>query len=188
MPSMRGLDLDKGSKKRYAGTVQTDQGCELIFKGLEAVRRDWTPLARQFQRQLFEKIFAEQDYQSWLKVEVAALLSGQRDEQLVYRKRLRRPLPEYQRNVPPHAQAAQLLDDWRVQQGWPALYAEQGGWIEYVITLNGPQPIALWQLGQTSSLDYQHYLEKQLAPVSDGLLALQGTGLMAICDQQLSLF
>ena len=196
MPSIRGAET--GSKKRYAGTVHTalydDNGnpkeqIETVFKGLEAVRSDWTPLAREFQRQLFQRVFAEQPFTDWMKAEIAKLMAGQKDKQLIYRKRLRQPLSEYQRNIPPHAKAAAVLEIWRKQQGLPLLYQNRGGWIEYVITTNGPQPLAVYQQARAAlKIDYQHYLEKQLAPVCDGLLALYDTSFAKICGQQMSLF
>ena len=192
MPSIRGAEV--GSKKRYAGTVETQSvdgsiTTETIFKGLEAVRSDWTPLARAFQKELFERIFAEQSFQQWMKDEILDLMSGKKDTQLVYRKRLRQPLSEYQRNIPPHAKAAAVLELWRKQQGLPLLYQYGGGWIHYVMTTNGPQPIDVFNSTKGRlQIDYQHYLEKQLAPVCDGLLALYKTSFAKICGQQLSLF
>ena len=44
------------------------------------------------------------------------VLAGEEDARLVYRKRLRRRLDEYERNVPPHVQAARLCE----QRGLPA--------------------------------------------------------------------
>ena len=192
MPSIRGAEV--GSKKRYAGTVHTlstsgKEEVETVFKGLEAVRSDWTPLARQFQKQLFERVFSEQSFKEWMKVEVLALMAGEQDKQLIYRKRLRRPLGEYQRNIPPHAKAAAVLELWRQQQGLPLLYQDRGGWIQYLMTTNGPQPLAVFESANGSlQIDYQHYLEKQLAPVCDGLLALYDTSFSEICGQQMSLF
>ncbi len=192
MPSIRGAET--GSKKRYAGTVQKtlvtgEAKIETIFKGLEAVRSDWTPFARQFQKQLFQRVFAEQPFQQWMKDEIADLMQGKNDSQLIYRKRLRQPLSEYQRNIPPHAKAAAVLEIWRKQQGLPLLYQDRGGWIEYVITTSGPQPVAVYQQTRAAlKIDYQHYLEKQLAPVCDGLLALYDTSFAKICGQQMSLF
>lgn len=196
MPSIRGAET--GSKKRYAGTVQKtlatgETKVETIFKGLEAVRSDWTPLARQFQKQLFQRVFSEQPFQQWMKGEIEELMQGKKDLELIYRKRLRQPLSEYQRNIPPHAKAAAVLELWRKQQGLPALYKDRGGWIEYVMTTSGPQPLAVYQRlqgGLTGGLqiDYQHYFEKQIAPVCDGLLALYNTSFAKICGQQMSLF
>ena len=48
---------------------------------------------------------------------IAELMNGELDEQLVYRKRLRRPLAEYQRNVPPHVRAARLADEHNLKLG-----------------------------------------------------------------------
>ena len=203
MPSIRGAET--GSKKRYAGTVhrliksalnagnnehtEKTEKVETIFKGLEAVRSDWTPLAREFQRQLFHRVFSELPFTDWMKSEIAELLQGKKDQQLIYRKRLRQPLSEYQRNIPPHAKAAAVLEIWRKQQGLPLLYQHRGGWIQYVITTNGPQPLAVYQHAKGSlQIDYQHYLEKQLAPVCDGLLVLYDTSFAKICGQQMSLF
>jgi DNA polymerase-2 len=48
MPTIRGTEE---GKKRYAGLVQRQDGSEdVVYKGLESVRTDWSPLARQFQQ------------------------------------------------------------------------------------------------------------------------------------------
>ena len=55
MPTIRGAE--EGSKKRYAGLAQGADGeLQMIYKGLESVRTDWSPLARQFQQGLYERI------------------------------------------------------------------------------------------------------------------------------------
>ncbi|MFT5840805.1 MAG: DNA polymerase-2, partial [Flavobacteriales bacterium] len=59
MPTIRGSEL--GSKKRYAGLKTTKEGDELIFKGLETVRSDWTQLAKGFQLTLYKMVFAGQN-------------------------------------------------------------------------------------------------------------------------------
>ena len=52
MPTIRGAE--EGSKKRYAGLVtRADGSDEIVYKGLESVRTDWSPLARQFQQELY---------------------------------------------------------------------------------------------------------------------------------------
>lgn len=61
MPSIRGAE--QGSKKRYAGLViRADGSEEAVYEGLETVRTDWTPLAQQFQQQLYQRIFKRQPY------------------------------------------------------------------------------------------------------------------------------
>jgi DNA polymerase-2 len=176
MPTVRGSD--KGSKKRYAGVIERDGKPELVFKGLENVRTDWTALARRFQSELYRRVFFDEPYVDYIKQIVAQLMAGELDAELVYRKRLRRKLDDYQRNVPPHVQAARIARE----RGEPA--TARGDWVEYVITLNGAEPAASARAG----LDYQHYLERQLAPVADGILHFLDTSFEAITEAQYSLF
>jgi DNA polymerase-2 len=170
MPTIRGSEV--GTKKRYAGaTVDHDGNTKIVFKGLEAFRTDWTPLARNFQRELFRRVFADEPYKPFLRETAAQLFKGQLDDQLVYKKRLVRKLDEYVKNVPPHVQAARKLK-------------KQGRNIEYFITLCGPEPRQALQ----SPLDYDHYLERQLAPAADSLLHFLGEEFLAIAGRQMSLF
>lgn len=97
MPTIRGAE--QGSKT-LCGIISTPTGDQMVYKGLETVRTDWTPLAQQFQRELYLRIFQQQPYQDYVRDYVARTLNGELDEQLVYRKRLRRRLDDYQRNVP----------------------------------------------------------------------------------------
>lgn len=48
---------------------------------------------------------------------VRRTLAGELDDLLVYRKRLRRRLDDYQRNVPPHVRAARIADDYNLERG-----------------------------------------------------------------------
>lgn len=176
MPTIRGSD--KGSKKRYAGVVSGEKGDQLVFKGLESVRTDWTRLARDFQHELYRRVFKQEAYADYVKEVTANVLAGERDHQLIYRKRLRRKLEDYQRNVPPHVQAARLF----AKRGLPV--PSRGNWVEYVITVSGAEPAAR----PLAQLDYQHYMDKQLAPVADGILGFLGTSFRALTDKQIGLF
>lgn len=118
MPTVRGAE--EGSKKRYAGLVRrADGGEEMVFKGLETVRTDWSPLAQRFQQELYLRIFNRQPYQDYVRDYVRRTLAGELDDLLVYRKRLRRRLDDYQRNVPPHVRAARIADDYNLERGRP---------------------------------------------------------------------
>lgn len=181
MPKIRGAET--GSKKRYAGLVVNGKTEQLIFKGLENVRSDWTHLARDVQYEVYWRVFHQQPVEEYLKTVAQSVLDGEQDAQLFYRKRLRRPLQDYQRNVPPHVQAARKADQYLQQRGQATRY-QRGGWIEYLITVNGPEP----KEHITSPLDYEHYLERQIAPAVDGLLTELGTSFAEILDQQMSLF
>ena len=181
MPTIRGAEM--GSKKRYAGLIEDGGEPRMVFKGLETVRTDWTPLAQNFQQALYLKIFRREPYQDYVRETIARLLNGELDDQLVYRKRLRRPLKEYQRNVPPHVRAARLADEENARLGRPAQYQNRGT-IKYVWTTNGPEPRDY----QRSPLDYDHYLTRQLQPVADGILPFMKDDFATLMTGQLGLF
>lgn len=182
MPRMR--HSEKGSKKRYAGLKRQTDGSEtLVFRGLESVRTDWTPLARGFQQQLYERIFHDRPWRDWLQQQVQAVFASECDADLVYRRRIRQPLDAYTRNRPPHARAAQQLEDERRQQGLPPAY-RVGDSIAYVITVNGPEPVELLR----SPIDYQHYVDKQLLPVADSILPFIGESFAHLVAPQIDLF
>ncbi|MCY1507265.1 DNA polymerase II [compost metagenome] len=182
MPTVRGAE--EGSKKRYAGLVRREGGRdEMVFKGLETVRTDWSPLAQQFQQELYLRIFNRQPYQDYVRDYVRRTLAGELDELLIYRKRLRRRLDDYQRNVPPHVRAARLADDYNDQLGRPRQY-QRGGWISYVITVVGPEPLET----RRAAIDYDHYVTRQLQPVADAILPFVDDDFARLVDRQLGLF
>ncbi|WP_312230990.1 DNA polymerase II [Pseudomonas sp.] len=182
MPTIRGME--EGSKKRYAGLIRRADGREeMVYKGLETVRSDWSPLARQFQQELYLRIFKGQPYQDYVRDYVQRTLTGEFDERLVYRKRLRRRLDDYQRNVPPHVRAARLADAHNDEMRRPRQY-QSGGWISYVISVAGPEPLEL----RRAPIDYGHYLSKQLQPVADAILPFVDDDFTALIGGQLELF
>jgi DNA polymerase-2 len=158
--------------------VSGKTGDELVFKGLENVRTDWTRLARGFQEELYRRVFYGEPFEDYVRRITAELRAGERDEELVYRKRLRRKLDEYERNVPPHVQAARLYEE----RGLPA--PGRGSWVEYVITSAGAEPAQK----RLAPLDYEQYLERQLQPVADGILGFVGTSYRELVDSQIGLF
>jgi DNA polymerase-2 len=56
--------------------------------------------------------------------------------------------------------------------------------VEYLMTSRGAEPLSL----RTAPIDYDHYLDKQLAPAVDVVLGLLGTSFERIAGSQLSLF
>lgn len=184
MPTIRGQE--SGSKKRYAGLaadLQGQQNDKLIFKGLETVRSDWTELAREFQTRLYEMVFSDQDPSQYILQTVQKTYAGEFDSALVYRKRLRRNLADYQKNVPPQVRAARLADEKNKASG-QALQYQNKAWIRYLITTAGPQPVEY----QMNMIDYQHYIDKQIKPIADGILPFINTSFDEICSPQLRLF
>ncbi len=181
MPTIRGSKL--GSKKRYAGLKSDSSGDELVFKGLETVRSDWTPLAKSFQYTLYSMIFSDKDVKEYIQKVIADTRSGLCDDSLIYRKRLRRKLDKYVKNVPPHVKAARIADAKNHALGKKLQY-QYKGWISYVITLNGPEPVEYME----SKIDYDHYIEKQIRPIAEGILPFVGLSFEEIANAQMGLF
>ncbi|HEY4292293.1 DNA polymerase II [Luteibacter sp.] len=182
MPTIRGSE--EGSKKRYAGLVVAEDGTEeVVYRGLETVRTDWTPLAQKFQQALYLLIFKEQPYADFVKTYARRLLAGELDDLLVYRKRLRGKLSDYQRNTPPQVRAARVADDFNTRHGRPRRY-QNGGWISYVMTVNGPEPLE----ALASRIDYEHYLSNQLQPVADAILSPMNDSFAHLTSAQFGLF
>ena len=182
MPTVRGSE--QGSKKRYAGLVDDERGDRrIVFKGLETVRTDWTELARRFQQTLYRLVFDGDEYTDFIRATVADLHAGNLDDQLVYRKRLRKKLSEYRKNVPPHAQAAIKAEAEFRQRGEPSRYRNRS-WIEYVITVAGAQTLEC----RHDRLDYEHYVDKQLTPIADTILNAVGSSMEAVTARQRDLF
>ncbi len=179
MPTIR--DSEMGSKKRYAGLIGDDD--KLVFKGLESVRTDWTELAHEFQTRLYKMVFTGEDPSQYVREITQQVANGEWDNKLVYAKRLRRKLSDYQKNIPPQVRAARLADEKNRQLGRQLQYQNRGQ-IQYLITVNGPEPIEYLE----SAIDYQHYIDKQLLPIADAILPHIGLSFSALNDQQLGLF
>ena len=125
MPTVRGSEA--GSKKRYAGVVMNKGEQEIVFKGLETVRTDWSQVAREFQQTLYKLVFQEAPFEGYVKETVASVYRGERDDQLVLRKRLRRKLADYTKNVPPHVKAARMAEQEKQQRGTAGVFSATNG-------------------------------------------------------------
>ena len=146
-----------GSKKRYAGLLQQGpdaDGEAVEFVGLEAVRRDWTPLAKRFQRELLALVFHDRPVEDFIRAFLGELRAGRFDELLSYKKAVRKQLAEYTRTTPAHVKAARKMNG-------PAARI-----VEYVMTTAGPEPVEERQ----NALDYEHYVERQIEPIADAVL------------------
>jgi len=139
---------------------------------MEFVRSDWTRLAKEFQVELYNRIFNNDEIENWVREIVKKVKAREYDEKLVYRKRLRKDVDEYTKNIPQHVKAARML-------------SETTGTVYYVITKRGPIPVEL----KHTDIDYDHYIEKQLKPIADSVLILLGESFDSIVQSdQLSFF
>ena len=169
LPSIR--HGSAGARKRYAGVVEGERDVE--FVGMEVVRRDWTELAKNVQRELYLRLFDGGPVLSFLRSYVRDLRSGELDDDLIYRKGVRKALHEYTSITPPHVVAARKAKS-------------PGRVISYVITTAGPEPLDNVQ----HELDREHYVQRQIRPVAEPVLDVMGLDFDRAIgdDRQLGLF
>ena len=177
LTSARGMD--EGAKKRYAGLALKEENGkvieEMVLTGMEYVRSDWSLLARNFQYELIRRVFYGENVQEYIDETLKKLERKELDGQLVLSKRLSKPLEEYIKNIPPHARAAKILYEKKgILKKRP----------QYVMTHRGAVPIEL----PHEDIDYDYYLDRQLAPIADSILGLFGKSFEEMRGPQLSLF
>jgi len=165
----------RGASKRYAGLVHVrrvtdglagDVAHEVAgegprdveFVGMEVVRRDWTALAKRVQRELYGRLFADRPVEAYLADVVRQVRSGTFDDELVYRKNLRKGTDDYTASTPPHVAAARKSS------------RSPGRLISYVMTIDGPEPLD----NLRHRLDREHYVAKQVRPVAEPVLETLG--------------
>ena len=160
-----------GARKRYAGLV--DGRGEVEFVGMEVVRRDWTELAKDVQRELYARLFAGEPVDGYLADTVAALRRGELDDKLVYRKGLRKRPAAYTASTPPHVAAARKS-------------RRPGRVVSYLMTVAGPEPLD----ALANAPDREHYVDKQVRAVAEPVLAALGLDFDRVVgdDDQLTLF
>jgi DNA polymerase-2 len=147
----------RGASKRYAGLRHGAAAGSVEFIGMEVVRRDWTALAKQVQRELYRRLFTDQAVDAYLNDVVQQVRSGALDDALVYRKNLRKGAAEYTATTPPHVVAA------RKSQA-------TGRMVSYIMTIAGPEPVD----NRHSPIDREHYVLKQVKPVAEPVLETLG--------------
>ncbi|MDX5996404.1 DNA polymerase II [Shewanella oneidensis] len=178
MPTLRGSE--EGSKKRYVGAWRNVSGeLEITFKGMEQVRSDWSPLARKVQAELYERMFNQRDISGYLADVIGELQAGKRDDELIFSKRMRRNLEEYTAKSSPHVKVARQLCELTGK----ASYSKRGAQIDYVITVNGPEPVS----HRSSTIDYQYYIDKQIGPIAEPVFSIMKLNYTNIASKQLSL-
>mgnify|MGYP002815369258 CR=1 FL=1 len=173
LPPMRGSE-DRARAKGYSGLRVDDGDARVEIVGMEAVRRDWTDMAHQLQRELLEMMFGDvsgAEIEKKLVEWADRIRSGEMDEKLVYCKELRKGVDGYTKSSPPHVKAARLLPNPR-------------GVIHYIMTVQGPQPV-----GHVSApLDYEHYIEKQVRPIAGTVAQVCGIDVQRAISREPDLF
>jgi DNA polymerase-2 len=148
----------RGASKRYAGLRHGGSLETVEFVGMEVVRRDWTALAKQVQRELYHRLFTDQAVDVYLADIVRRVRNGELDDALIYRKNLRKDADDYTATTPPHVAAARKSTQ------------ANGRLVSYVITTAGPEPVG----NVEHPLDREHYVTKQVRPVAEPVLETLG--------------
>jgi len=158
-----------GAKKRYALLTQ---GNSLILRGLEAIRGDWSNLAKRTQKEILQILLAEQDAEKGLahfrKITNNVKTQKTELEDLAIRIKLTRPLQSYATNAP-HVVAAKLAK----AKGHPV---RRGFLVSYVRT-KGPDKVRLLEDCKKEDYDADYYIEHQLLRAVYKIFEIFGYGL-----------
>ena len=158
------------AKKKYAG-LKTDGEIDVV--GLEAVRGDWSNLAREVQNTVLRMVLEDanparateyvQDLTSNLKSKKLPLSS------FIIWKTLTKPVGAYEVNAP-HVEVAKKM----AKDGWPVTAGDKVG---FVIT---KRPGKLFQKAEPhyketiDDLDYEYYIRSQIVPAAARILEILG--------------
>jgi len=174
------------AKKKYAG-LRTDGQIDVI--GLEAVRGDWSNLARDVQNTVLRMVLEDasatraagyvQDLTRNLKSKKLPLSS------FIVWKTLTKPVEAYEVNAP-HVEVAKKM----AKDGWPVTAGDKVG---FVIT---KRPGKLFQKAEphykviVDDVDYDYYVRNQIVPAAERILEIFGVSedqLVAVPAAQASL-
>lgn len=157
------------AKKRYAAWQWSRSDIESVnpkgeftFSGLEVVRQDWTELAKIYQREIYRRLFLDEDIKEWTKKFIERVKNREFIKELIYKKRLSKTADEYKKNIPQHVRAVMMLFDHPDF----AEEAKTARDVEYMMTSRGPVPIQL----DPQDIDFQHYIDKQIRPLAESVL------------------
>jgi DNA polymerase I len=156
--------------KRYAG-IQANDTLDIV--GLEAVRGDWSDIARRVQEEVLMRILKDQSTEKAVQAvnETINLLrkGGVSMNDLIIRKTLTKPIEKYEVRAP-HVEVARQL----MKEGWDVSLGDK---VAYVIAKGSG---ALFKRARPPNrlrpdeVDYEYYVENQVRPVAMRILERLG--------------
>lgn len=158
------------SKKKYAGLKP---GGELDIVGMEAIRGDWSGLAKEVQNQVLRLVLEDKGPERALPYvsKLAKDLKGAKlplSSFVIWKSLTKRP-EDYDVHAP-HVEVAKKL----TKAGWPVGSGDRVG---YVI-VKGPgklyQRAEPYSKESLDNLDYDYYAENQVIPVAGRILSVFG--------------
>jgi DNA polymerase elongation subunit (family B) len=178
------------SKKKYCMLLSYADGKWLStpsiqFVGMETVRGDWTPIARETLEKVAEMVFSNtgrEEIVSYLQDVWRNLIAGKYDEKLILYKTLSKPPNKYGskeevrsffgesemvKAVPPHVRAAIKAEETGYR-------FRVGDKVEYVIVSSDDkievEPVVDGKIPKISFSGYMHYFTRQILPPVERLL------------------
>ncbi len=157
------------TKKRYA---VIDEG-EITVKGLELVRRDWAPVAKNTQHDILEAILKDASPKKAKKIVkeiITKLNNGEvsKEDLIIHTKLTKKP--ENYKQIAPHVIAAEKLID-------AGNKVTTGSIISYIIT-KGKEPISKRaepiELIGNKEYDPEYYIQNQVLPATLRILEAIG--------------
>jgi DNA polymerase I len=158
------------AKKKYAGLL--DDG-ELDVVGMEAIRGDWSNLARNVQNEVLKLVLQDGNparAKSYVMSLIKELESAKvpKSSLVIWKTLTKRP-DEYEVNAP-HVEVAQKM----AKEGWPVTVGDKVG---FIIT---KKPGKLYQKAEPhfkvslDQVDYEYYVHNQIVPAAARVLEVFG--------------
>jgi len=160
------------AKKRYCGLLPDGR---LDIVGLEVVRGDWAPVAKNVQEKVLEIILKENAPEKAAEF-TRQFISDLRQKKVSYRdliiwKTLTKPAEEYAVKAP-HVEAAKML----LNEGWEL---SPGDKIGYVVTSGVGrlyERVKPYFLASYNDVDIEYYVTNQVVPAASRILAIFNIG------------
>ena len=157
------------TKKRYA----VIENGKIIAKGLELVRRDWAPIAKQTQENILEAILKEGNINKAVKIigkNLKKIKSGNFNlEDLVIHTQITKKLSEY-KQIGPHVIAAKKMEEKGMEIG-------KGTIIRYVIKKGKgsiSQRAVPYEFSEDVVYDADYYINNQVLPAVSRIMESLG--------------
>jgi len=158
------------AKKKYAGLL--DDG-ELDVVGMEAIRGDWSNLARNVQNEVLKLVLQDGNparAKSYVTSLIKDLASAKvpKSSLVIWKTLTKRP-DEYEVNAP-HVEVARKM----AKEGWPVTVGDKVG---FIIT---KRPGKLYQKAEPhfkvslEQVDYEYYVRNQIVPAATRVLKVFG--------------
>ena len=157
------------TKKRYA----VIENGKIIAKGLELVRRDWAPIAKETQENILTAILKEGDIDKALKIiekNLKLIKSGKIElNELIIHTQITKKLQDY-KQIGPHVIAAKKMEEHGIEVG-------PGTIIRYIIK-KGKGPISQranpYDFSDNINYDAEYYINNQVLPAVSRIMESLG--------------